>query len=466
MREVRLVPPALTVWAAVLALLLSGPGAAAAVVAVAVGLAAALRQPGQAVLAAALGGSAAGIAWLRVRTARAWEWAGEVTGTVTGMPLRLESGSHLVRVLVPGHPGAVPVFARGIPPGAVPGAVVKVTGAVADSDRPGTSRVVLSGEVEVVAAPRGMAAFAHHVRSTFAEAVERTVAPGARGLIPGMVLGDTSLQTPEEQRFYVDTGLSHLSAVSGSNVAIVTAAAVVAAAALGLGLRGRMAAAGAALVTFAVLVGPEPSVLRASLMGMVALVAVLSSSVAEPLHTLCLAVIALLIVDTNLAVSFGFALSAAATAGIVVLAPLLYRGLAPLRLPDVLTRALAVAIAADAVTVPLVALMAGQVSTVSVAANIAAAPAAAPITVLGLVAVVLSLCPGGLETVVLWGAEPLAWWVYAVARFGAQVPGATVRAGPLTVAVCWGWVLAGLFAGRPRAAAGMAVTVAVAASLV
>ena len=92
----------------------------------------------------------------------------------------------------------------------------------------------------------------------------------------------------------------------------VTAAAAVLASALGLGLRGRIVFAAAALALFAGLVGPEPSVLRASVTGLVGLMAVLASSTAEPVHTLCLAVIGLVLVDSNLAVSFGFALSVAA----------------------------------------------------------------------------------------------------------------------------------------------------------
>lgn len=164
-----------------------------------------------------------------------------------------------------------------------------------------------------------MAAWSNHVKDVFAESVARTVGERSQGLIPGMVLGDTSLQTPAEQQAYIHTGLSHLSAVSGANVAIVTTAAAVLASAVGLGLRGRVACAVVALTVFASLVGPEPSVLRASVTGLVGLTAVLASSVAEPVHALSLAVIGLVLVDSNLAVSYGFALSVAATAGIVAL---------------------------------------------------------------------------------------------------------------------------------------------------
>ncbi|EJZ82577.1 hypothetical protein HMPREF9719_00484 [Corynebacterium otitidis ATCC 51513] len=59
------------------------------------------------------------------------------------------------------------------------------------------------------------------VRGRLRGAVERAVGERSQGLIPGVVLGDTSLQDAVEQQAYVDSGLSHLSAVSGANIALV-----------------------------------------------------------------------------------------------------------------------------------------------------------------------------------------------------------------------------------------------------
>lgn len=450
MSELRLVPAALAVWAASLAGIVWGPWAALAAVLAACACIAVGREVGQVILVAGLGGASAAVTTLRLTWARAFQFRGELVGEVSGAPRQVDGGGFLLRVRVEGHPGLVPAFVRDLPEAVSTGATVSVSGRTAESTRPGLAQVVVSGDARLVSPPTGMAAWAGHVRQVFSSAVERAVGPRAEGLIPGMVLGDTSLQSPNEQADYVAAGLSHLSAVSGSNVAVVTSAAAVAAAALGLGLRGRIAFAAAALTVFACLVGPEPSVLRASVTGLVGLAAVLASSLAEPVHALCLAVIGLVLVDSDLAVSYGFALSVAATAGIVAVSPLLYRALAPTGWPDILVRALAVAVAADVATMPIVALMAGQVSLVSVVANVLAAPAAAPVTVLGLVAVVLALLPGGLEAPVLWVIEPMAAWIRVVAGVGAHLPAATVAATPGVVLVAYGWVVAGLVAGRPR----------------
>ena len=450
MSELRLLPAACVVWAATLAGVRWGGWASIIAMVVVVIVALVMRDAGQLIIVFGLGMAASTVTALRMRTARAWQFGDTIIGRIAGQPVRIEGRGYFLRLHVPGHPGPVGAFVSEPPAEAISGATVQVTGSTGDPGRVGIAQVVYRGDVEVLAAPEGVAAWAHHVRHTFASAVAETVGESSRGLIAGMVLGDTSLQTQEEQQAYIATGLSHLSAVSGSNVAIVTAAAAVLASALGFGLRGRILFAAAALTLFATLVGPEPSVLRASVMGLVGLAAVLSSSLAEPVHTLCLAVIGLILVDSTLALSFGFALSVAATAGIVTLSPLLYRHLAVTRWPAIVVRALSVAIAADLVTMPLVALMAGEVSLVSVATNLLVAPVTAPVTILGLIAVVLSLLPGGLETYLLWVIHPLAGWINRVAETAAAWPLSTVEAHPLQVAACYGWVVLGVLRDRVR----------------
>lgn len=436
-------PTALCVWIATIMTVALAPWAGFAVVAAVVALCGCARAVGQAVLVGSGGVAAVVVAWVRIAVARAGTLHLPVEATVTAAPKELASGGMLVRVRAGSGGAELPVFVRGgVPDGVVSGATVRVDGTVSESSRAGVKPWAVNGTVEPLAGPTGASGWAQHVRATFADAVREHVGEHSQGLIPGMVLGDTSMQGASEQQAYIATGLSHLSAVSGSNVAIVTTFAVVVAAALRIGLYGRLVAAGAALAVFALLVGPEPSVLRASVMGLVGLVAVVASSQTEVIHALCLAVIALIFFDTDLAMHYGFALSIAATVGIVVLFPLFYRALAPTALPDILVRAVAVAIAADVATMPLVAAMAGQVSLVSVGANVLVAPVTPLVTVLGLCAVVLAVLPGGLEAIVLWLISPLTWWVHTVAERGAALPAATVAANPVTVLIGYGWVVA------------------------
>ena len=436
MSELRLLPAAVVVWAVALTLLLDVPLLTLLLLVVPAGLLLG-RQAGQALFTVVLGGLAAGATWWRQRLAAAWTAPEEFTGRV------VNTGPGLVRIRTPDHPALLTVFT---PDTAEQGSLVSVHATWSPSRRPGLAEVVGNGDLTVLAEPTGMAAT---VRASLRAAVDATVGESSRGLIPGMVLGDVSAQSGAEQQLYTDTGLSHLSAVSGANVAIVTTAAVLACRLLTLGPRVQVGAAVLSLTVFVGLVGTEPSVLRASVTGLVGLLAVLGSTRLEPIHGLCLAVIGLVLWDPDLAVSYGFALSVAAPAGIIALHPLLYPALARTRLPDILVRALAVAIAADLVTLPLIALMAGEVSVVSVLANVLVAPAVAPVTVLGLLAAGLALIPGPLAWLPLTILEPCTWWIHTVATWCAGLPVSTVPAGPVWVLLAYGWILAGLLAGRP-----------------
>ena len=249
-----------------------------------------------------------------------------------------------------------------------------------------------------------------------------------------MVLGDTTGQTPEFTQRFVATGLTHLSAVSGSNVALVTTAAVLLVA--HRSPRTRATVAALALLGYVVIVGPDASVLRAAATGIVGLIVMLSATTKAPSHTLALVVIGLILYDSSLAAHYGFALSVAATGGIIAAVPPLHTLIGRTGLPDIIVRALAVALAAHLVTMPIVALMSNRISVIAVAANLLAAPAVAPITILGLVAAILSLLPGGLETIPLAIIGPLAHWIGLVATGGAALPGATIAL-PAALAPAW-----------------------------
>ncbi|MCT1441593.1 ComEC/Rec2 family competence protein [Corynebacterium glucuronolyticum] len=435
MTELRLVPAALTVWAVVLATILSrGSALGIVVIGVAVLVCVLLRQWGQALFVA--GVSCAGLVtcWLRIVRSRCLaDLAGRVTLRVHGVR-QTSSGGYLLDT------GGLPVLVK---EKVEAGSVITANIHTMPSDRPSVEGVLGIGRnIEVL---RG-GGWAQGMRADFAAAVARIAGSDTRGLIPGMVLGDTSLQTPDEQSVYISTGLSHLSAVSGSNIAIVTTVAV-----LTLGWAGpyiRTAGAAAVLLGYVFLVGPEPSVLRAAVTGVVGLTAVVASRRSEPVHALCLAVIGLVVWDSNLAVNYGFALSVAATAGIVVVSPLVAQALG--FLPDLLARALAVAIAADVVTMPIIALMSGRVSLVSVVANLLAGIAVAPVTVLGLCGAVAMLLPGGGEGVFIRLAEPGAWWIHAVATWANNLPHATVGISAAWAVVVAGWIVYLILDGHPR----------------
>ena len=244
------------------------------------------------------------------------------------------------------------------------------------------------------------------------------------GMLPALVLGDTSTVPGQTTQDFRTSGLAHLTAVSGANVTIVCGAVLLSATLVGP--RAAVGLAAGTLLGFVVVVQPSPSVLRAAVMGAITLLAVLSHRRRQALPALAATVVVLMVGAPELAVDVGFALSVSATAALVLIAPVWSRRLMERGWPRPLAAAVSVAVAAQLVTAPLVAGISGPVSLVAVGANLVVAPVIPPITVIGTAAAALCpLWPAGAELLIRF-TGPEVWWLLSVARWAAAVPGASV----------------------------------------
>ncbi|MGH3822573.1 MAG: DNA internalization-related competence protein ComEC/Rec2 [Pseudonocardiaceae bacterium] len=312
--------------------------------------------------------------------------------------------------------------------GLLPGQRVRATGLLAMPERSDLTVAVLRvrGAPEVLSAPTTVQRVAERLRSGLRRAA-RVLDPEPAGLLPALVVGDTSAMVPGVQAEFRAAGLTHLTAVSGTNVAILCGAVLGLARLARLGPRGAVILAGLALVGFVVLCRPSPSVLRAAVMGGVALLALVLGRRRSAVPALCAAVLVLLLIDPALGADPGFALSVLATGALVLLAPGWAAALRRHGVPPGIAEALAIPAAAHVITAPVVAGLSGQVSLVAIVANLLAAPAVAPATVLGVLAVVLGALHPGAAEVVVHVAGPAVNWLVGVGHHGAAVPGAVVR---------------------------------------
>ena len=143
-----------------------------------------------------------------------------------------------------------------------------------------------------------------------------------RGLLPGLVVGDTSRLDDDAAR-----GLPHRRAEPpDGRVGHQRRDRDRRGPAARPAARGRACAAArcwraVALAGFVVLARPSPSVLRAAVMGVVGLAALSTGGRRAAVPALATAVLVLVLVDPDLAAAPGFALSVLATAGLLVLAP-------------------------------------------------------------------------------------------------------------------------------------------------
>lgn len=370
---------------------------------------------------------------------RAVELSVQITSSaVVGDDGRLWVDAQAVTLGAPGdvRPASVPVRI-GVEQmdGVALGAGLRVLGQAKATDAGERAALVIFGTTAEVEHPAGgVFAIAADVRAGFVERAVGLPGPGA-GLLPGLAVGDTTAVEGELDAAMLASGLSHLTAVSGANCAIVVAAMFWFVSLLGGGRWLRVVLSLLALAAFVVLVTPEPSVIRASVMAALAMLTILLGRPSAGLAVLSLAVIGILVADPWLASSPGFALSAAATGALLLLARPLMRGMSRW-MPGMLALAISVPLAAQLVCGPIVALFSEQQSIVGVAANLLAAPAAPLATVIGLLACLTAPIPALADLLAAAAWLPSSW-IASVAQVSAGLPGAVlpVAAGPVTAAV-------------------------------
>lgn len=274
----------------------------------------------------------------------------------------------------------------------------------------------------------GEASLVSRATEPFREGLRRAVAglrPAERGLVPGLAIGDDD-RLPEANRQDMQaTGLTHLTAVSGMHVSIVLIAVLALARWGGVRGYGVPAVAVVTIVAFALLVRPDPSVVRASTMGLISVLGLTVAGRRRALPALASAVLILLLADPWLGISIGFALSVLSTAGILVLAPHWRDGAR--WLPRPVAESLAVPLAAQVASLPVLVAFASSTSLAAVPANILAAPAVAPATLLGVAAAGMAPVSGHASVALAWLASWPARWIALVAEHGASFPGAVVR---------------------------------------
>ncbi len=230
-------------------------------------------------------------------------------------------------------------------------------------------------------------------------------------MLAGFLLGDTRAIPDDVTAAYRSSGLSHLLAVSGANVAFVLALAGPFLRRLRLGPRTALALA--IVLVFAAMTRFEPSVLRASMLATIALSSSLLGRPVSAARALGVAVVVLLLIDPFLCFSLGFLLSVGASAGIVCFAQRIRRRLPG---PAPIADALAVSLAAQVGVTPVLLCAFGSVPLVTPLANLLAVPVAEAIGIYGLLASVAAGLLPALGPVVQPPTGFLLAWVTAVAR--------------------------------------------------
>ena len=333
-----------------------------------------------------------------------------------------------------------PVLLR-LPPGRSPpqGALLELTGEIrrprGPSDgfdertwlrRHGVHVVVHASRWRIVGRRGGLSGFADGLRARLA----RSMAPGLGGerhaVIAGIVLGeDEGLSENLRERFRA-SGLYHLLAVSGQNVALIAGGALLFAYLIGASrVLGEIFALGA-IGGYVLAVGWQPSVVRAGIAGALASLAWLAARPSDRWYFLLLGAAVLLAWNPYSLLDAGFQLSFAAVAAIFVVVPRVERSLAGYPLPRSLAEVVAVSAACGVATAPILLTQFGTVPLYSIPANALAFPVVAPLLGIALVTALIAPAVPPLAVALAWVNGWLAAYLAGCARLVGGLPYAAV----------------------------------------
>lgn len=299
----------------------------------------------------------------------------------------------------------------------------------------------------------GMVGFVDRVRRRATTALSAQLPAPEAGLLRGMTLGDDSAMPTDLRNAMRRSGLGHLVAASGANVALLVLLVFALGAAFAAPRSARLVFALLAITLYVPLAGSGASIQRAGVIGAAVLVAAIASRPSSRWYALLLAAVVTLALDPLAAEQPGWQLSFAAVAAIGLLAAPLRAQLEARRVPAVISEPLALTAAATLGSAPIAAAAFGTLSLVSLPANLAAALIVAPVTWLGMVSALVGQLSASLAAPLTW----LAYWplsaIITIARFSSSLPAAQVNAsGPLVAAGCLSLALL-VVSGRGRKAA-------------
>ncbi len=288
----------------------------------------------------------------------------------------------------------------------------------------------------------------YRVRARGEQLINRALAEPYASLANGMLLGIESNIPDAVRAQFNDTSASHVIVISGSNIALITGVLLAASAWL-LGKRRAWLAALAGIAFYTLLVGAEPTVLRAALMGVLVVIAAAMGRQSTALVSLAAAVLVMAAISPHVLWDVGFQMSAAATAGLVLVAPRFSRAFAaalahvcPAQRPvhsaaggapavlRLLSDSLAVTLGASLAVLPIILYAFHRLSLVGILTNVLIVPVQPLILFAGsagLLAGLIGLWP--LAQLLFWGAWLGLAWTVAVVDATARVRWASVAVG-------------------------------------
>ncbi|MBI5621687.1 ComEC/Rec2 family competence protein [Candidatus Falkowbacteria bacterium] len=290
------------------------------------------------------------------------------------------------------------------------------------------------------------------VRDRLVALIDRGLpAPQSAVLKATLVAQDAEIP-PDLVRSFALAGLSHVMAISGMNITILVNVLFYLLLAVGLARRRAFYGVVVGMALFMIMIGWPASALRAAVMGGIGLLAMQVGRLNTSLWTLTLTTALMLALNPLMIYDAGFQLSVAAVAGIVRWSVSLSQGidrLLPILNKLHLTEMVATTLSAQLMTLPLILYNFGNVSIVSLLANLLVLPIATAIMIGGALAVIVAWLYWPLSQPLWWCLWLLLTYFISVAQLASRLPGAALTGidfntpllvgSYLALAIVWQW---------------------------
>lgn len=311
-------------------------------------------------------------------------------------------------------------------PKLVPGEIVEVSGKLLPTSKGDQHTALLVNQLapSVLSSASKFQQIAANIRDDFKKNIS-FLPEDSKQLLPGLLIGDRSLMSEDLNSVMQIVSLTHLSAVSGGHIAIFISIALNLGKFLAFSKKLRIFLATLALVSFFVLIQGTPSVMRATVMGLIVLLAKFKGTKTSSAALLSVAVLVLLFLDPWMSHSYAFILSVLAVVGLLIFTRSFSQTLSNW-FPVWLANVLAIPIAAQVFCAPVVILLQPIISTYAIVVNVIVQPLFFLCMIFGLATLILGIFFPPATFVTAWLAGILTLFLAKIARFFASLPAAAL----------------------------------------
>lgn len=285
----------------------------------------------------------------------------------------------------------------------------------------------ISAETGVTTNKNGFISFGLDIKNKIVNVINKSLPKEQAGLLNGMLIGVREGLNDDVKKAFSDSGLTHIMAVSGMNVAFIVFPLAFIFKKLHIKKIKTNILIMLFLIIFVFITGFSPSVLRAVIMAITILIGQIIMRDSDAISCVALSALILLLVNPYYLFDIGFQLSYLATISIILFYKSIKEFIKNWRIPGAISDVLSVTIAAQIGVIMIIAFYFNKVSLVSILSNLFVVPVVEVVTILGFAMAILGQVSVILSQIIGCINYLLLSFILFVTKFSASLPFATIK---------------------------------------